>query len=544
MKLFRKNFLKRRKKMKNKEYPLYEIAPKINSIYEMLKIKNVNTPDEVAFKYRKGRSGIEEKTYAAVYEEAMKAASWISENYGTKNHIAIIGENSYEWLVAFFGTLISGNVAVPIDKELPASEVEWLLNKAEATKVFISKTYSDLVENAKDVQSMTLKELQKVSDSMDAGKYVPVIPEADEMAAIFFTSGTSGRSKGVVLSHGNIVSEINSASAMFDPEGKTSLVVLPFHHTFGLNVAVLMAYNYGVSIFLNKSLKRVKEDMVEAKPDVIMLVPMFIEVFYKRIMDGIEKSGQKQKVEKGRKMCNLMLKMGIDKRRHMFRNLLEIFGGNLKYIICGGAPLRPFYVQEFRDFGIEILNGYGTTECSPCVAINRNYFKKDGSVGQVVPGTETRISSEGEVQFKGPVTMQGYYGDEEATSEVLQDGWYSTGDLGYVDDDGFLFLTGRKKNLIILSNGENISPEELEGDIQIDPGVNEVLVYELDSKIVAEIFPEEEYMGKKEYFDELIKKVNEGRPVYKQIASVKLREEEFIKNTSKKIVRYKNVPKQ
>ena len=154
--------------MKNKEYPLYEIAPKINIIYEMLKVKKDNTPDEVAFKYRKGRSGIEEKTYGAVYEEVMKAASWISENYGTKNHIAIIGENSYEWLVAFFGTLISGNVAVPIDKELPASEVEWLLNKAEAAKVFISKTYSDLVENVKDIQSMTLKELQKSSESVDA----------------------------------------------------------------------------------------------------------------------------------------------------------------------------------------------------------------------------------------------------------------------------------------------------------------------------------------------------------------------------------------
>ncbi|MBO6159096.1 MAG: AMP-binding protein, partial [Firmicutes bacterium] len=219
-----------------------------------------------------------------------------------------------------------------------------------------------------------------------------------------------------------------------------------------------------------------------------------------------------------------------------------IFGGNLKYIISGGAHLDAFYVKEFRKLGIEILNGYGTTECSPCVAINRNYFKKDGSVGQVIHGTQVRISPEGEVQLKGTVTMMGYYNDPENTEASLKDGWYSTGDIGHVDDDGFLFLTGRIKNLIILSNGENISPEELENNFQIDPGVKEVLVYEKDHAIVAEIFPEEEYLGNQAYFNELMNKVNEGRPAYKQIASVKLRDVEFIKNTSKKIVRYKNIP--
>ncbi len=528
--------------MRNKAYPFYEIAPRIKSIADMLKIKAEQTPDDVAFRFRKGRSGIAEKTYAEVYAEAKKSAQWIDKNYGKGNHIAIIGENSYEWLMAFFGTLCSGNVAVPIDKELPADEIEWLLQKADVSKVFISKTYSDLVENAKNVKVMTLKELQTAYEEED-GEFTLYEPEENnETGTIFFTSGTSGRSKGVILSHGNIVSEINEASAMFDPEGKSTLVVLPFHHTFGLNVATLMAYNYGVSIFLNKSLKRVKEDINEAKPDVMMLVPLFIEAFYKRLKDGIEKSRQKAKVEKGVKVSQAFLKLGIDRRRIMFKPIIDMFGGNLKYIISGGAPLNAFYVKEFRKFGIEILNGYGTTECSPCVAINRNYFKKDGSVGQVIQGTETKISDEGEVLFKGTVIMQGYYNDPENTDEAIKDGWYSTGDLGYVDKDGFLFLTGRKKNLIILSNGENISPEELENDIQIDPGVCEVLVYDKDSKIIAEIFPEEEFMGNKEYFDALIEKVNEGRPVYKQIASLKLRDEEFIKNASKKIVRYKNIP--
>ncbi|MBR1507989.1 MAG: AMP-binding protein [Eubacterium sp.] len=526
---------------KNKDYPLYEIAPKIGSIAEMLKIKDEVMPNDIAFRYRKGREGIEEKTYAQVYKEVKKAASWIDSNYGHNNHIAIIGENSYEWLVAFLATVTTGNVAVPIDKELPADEVEWLVRKADVTKVFISKTYKDLVENITDIQAMTLKELQTASESGNED-FELMTPDDSETVSIFFTSGTSGKSKGVILSHKNIVSEINEASAMFDPEGRSTLVVLPFHHTFGLNVATLMAFNYGVTVFLNKSLKRVKEDIAEAKPDVIMLVPLFIETFYKRIMEGIRKSGQEKKVEKGVKISQALLKVGIDRRRTMFKAILDFFGGNLKYIISGGAPLNSFYVQEFRKFGIEILNGYGTTECSPCVAINRNYFKKDGSVGQVIHGTDVKISDDGEVMFKGTVMMQGYYNDPEKTDEVIRDGWYCTGDIGYIDEDGFLFLTGRKKNLIILSNGENISPEEIENELGTDPGVCEVLVYDKDSKIIAEIFPEEEYRGNQEHFNELMAKVNEGRPVYKQIASVKLRDEEFIKNTSKKIIRYKNIP--
>ena len=226
----------------------------------------------------------------------------------------------------------------------------------------------------------------------------------------------------------------------------------------------------------------------------------------------------------------------------MFKEIIDHFGGNLRWIVCGGAHLDPFYVKAFRDFGIEILNGYGTTECSPCVAVNRSYYGRDGSVGLLLPGMEARISSEGEVQMKGPVVMNGYYDEPEGTAEVLQDGWYSTGDLGYLDKDGFLFLTGRMKNLIILSNGENISPEELENDFHKDLAVNEVLVYEKDNKIIAEIYPDEEHMGDTGYFEALMEKVNEGRPAYKQIASVKLRDTEFIKNTSKKIVRYKNIP--
>lgn len=527
--------------MRNKQYPLYEIAPKISSISDMLEQKAETMPDGKAFTYRKGKEKLESKTYAEVYAEVRKAAAYVEKTYGKGNHMAIIGENSYEWLLAYFAVVTSGNVAAPIDKELPADEVEWLVKKADVSTVFVSKPYSDLVENIEGVSCMTLKKLQDISSGED-GNYTLYHPESSELACIIFTSGTSGKSKGVMLSHGNIVTDIYETSRMFNPEAKSTLVVLPLHHAFGLNVAVLMAYNFGVTIFLNKSLKRVKEDLILAKPDTILLVPLFIEVFYKEIMNSVKASGRQEKLKTGIRISNLLRKIGVDKRRMFFKEIHEVFGGNLKYIISGGAALDPFYVKVFRDLGIEILNGYGTSECSPVVSINRNFFKRDGSVGPVIPGMEVRISEEGEVQFKGPVCMLGYYKDPEATAEAFDDGWYRTGDIGHVDKDGFIFLTGRMKNLIILSNGENISPEEIENDFQRDPAVNEVLVYDKEHKIIAEVFPEEGYMGNQEYFDALMAKVNQGRPAYKQVAKVVLRDTEFIKNTSKKIVRYKNIP--
>ena len=527
-----------------KKQPLYMDVEPVTSLAEMIERKAKEMPEGVAFQFTKGRDQIENKTYADTYMDVRKAASRIEERFGTGQHIAVLGENSYEWLVAFFAVMTSGNVAVPIDKELPAAEVAALIAAADAKAIFISKTYSDLADGVEGLQLTTLKALLEDSANGDEA-YELKKPEKDELAAIFFTSGTSGTSKGVMLSHGNLAAEVSDCCRMFDTTGiHMTLSVLPFHHTFGMSVAILMPYFYGVPIFLNKSLKRLTDDIQKAKPDLMMLVPLFIETFYKRLMEGIEKSGNAKKVQKGIKVSRFLRKIGIDKRREYFAEILKSFGGNLRMIISGGAYLDPMYVTAFRDFGVEIYNGYGATECSPCIAFNRPHYNKDGSVGQLIPGTEARATEDGEVQIKGPTVMQGYYNNPEATAETLRDGWYCTGDLGYVDKNGYLFLTGRKKNLIILSNGENISPEELENDFRKDPGVNEVLVYDRKNTIVAEIFPEEAFMGNEDYFNELMKKVNEGRPIYKQVAKVVLRSEDFIRNTTKKVVRYKNIPKE
>ena len=257
----------------------------------------------------------------------------------------------------------------------------------------------------------------------------------------------------------------------------------------------------------------------------------------------IDKKGKTAATKGLMASTDLLLKTGVDVRKKTYSAIHKVFGGNLEYIICGGAALDPMYVKEFRSWGIEILNGYGTTECSPCTAVNRPFHHKDGSVGVPIPETEVRVSEEGEILFKGDHVMKGYYKDEEATNAVIIDGWYHTGDLGYVDEEGFITLTGRKKNLIILSNGENLSPEELEEDFSRDPAVREVLVYDENGKIVAEIYPEDDFLDNQAYFNELKEKINNKRPMFKRIAIVKLRNEEFIKNGSMKIVRYLNIPK-
>ena len=526
--------------MKNQKYPYYDIPP-IKSPADMLETAARERPDFIAFRYRAGKDSTESKTCGDVLGDVRRAACHIDKALGRGRHIAIIGENSYEWLLAFFGALGSGNVAVPIDKDLPANEIADMIAEADVSAAFVSPTYADLVEGIEGLAVTGLRQLAKAGDE-GWEDYALHHPDKDELACIFFTSGTSGRSKGVMLSHGNLASDVSGGAMVFSPEGGAVLSVLPFHHAFGLVVTIMMGFHFRATIFINRSLKRLKEDLLLAQPGVITVVPLFIETFYKQIREGVRKSGKDKTFNFAVKLSRLLLALGIDARPRLFRQVLEPFGGRLKYLISGGAYLDPMYIKAFRDIGVEIINGYGATECSPSLSINRNNHFRDGSAGQLMPWVEVKISDEGEVLARGPMVMQGYYKNPEETAKVLKDGWYATGDLGYVDGDGFLFLTGRTKNLIILSNGENISPEELENDFNRDPGVREALVYEQDGRIVAEIYPEEEYLGNEAYFQALMKKVNQGRPAYKQVARVALRDQDFIRNTTKKIVRYKNVP--
>ena len=531
--------------MKNKAYDYCEVT-EIKDLKEMLYKKATECPDNTAFIYP-CESGEMKKTFLDLYEDVNAMGTWLYSKKIKNKRVAVIGENSYEWLVTYFALVNGGNVAVAIDKALPDDEIKTLAKIGDVDMAFVTSTYADKVIKNSIKKGYDLKDFEKfLSEGRKLLKeghdeFLKYEVNVQDTATVLFTSGTSGISKAVELTNKNIAFEIVHTSMLFAPKGGV-LAVLPFHHAFGLVVGILMVINYGFPVYINKSLKYVKKNMEEFKPQTMFLVPMFVEFFHKQIWGEIAKKGKTQAFKGLMKSTNLLLKTGLDVRKKTYGQIQKVFGGNLEYIICGGAALDPMYVKEFRTWGIEILNGYGATECSPCTAVNRPFHRKDGSVGMLVPGIEAKSTEEGEIAFKGDLVMKGYYNNPEATADALKDGWYHTGDLGYVDEDNFIFLTGRKKNLIILSNGENISPEELEQDIARDDAVQEVLVYDENGKIVAEIFPVEEHFDDTAYFEKLKNKVNKGRPLYKQVAKIKLRKEEFIKNASMKIVRYKNIP--
>ncbi len=533
--------------MKNKKYPYYDTLEDISDLKDLILTKAADSPDKIAFVYP-CETGEMRKTYHDLKEDINAFGTWMYKNKIKDKHVAIIGKNSYEWLVAFLACVNGGNVAVAIDKSLPANEISVLLKLADVdyalvTDQYVEKVDTKLVKKVFDLGTFDtiLYEGRKLlRDKNNDFLTYQIIP--DKTAAILFTSGTSGKSKGVELTNHNIAFELNRTCQLYKPSGNV-LAILPFHHAFGLIVGIFMAVNYEEPIYINKSPKYVKKNLQDFKPQTIFMVPMFVEFFHKQIWAEIDKKGKTAATKGLMASTDLLLKTGVDVRKKTYSAIHKVFGGNLEYIICGGAALDPMYVKEFRSWGIEILNGYGTTECSPCTAVNRPFHHKDGSVGVPIPETEVRVSEEGEILFKGDHVMKGYYKDEEATNAVIIDGWYHTGDLGYVDEEGFITLTGRKKNLIILSNGENLSPEELEEDFSRDSAVREVLVYDENGKIVAEIYPEEDYLDNQEYFNALKEKINNKRPMFKRIAIVKLRNEEFIKNGSMKIVRYLNIPK-
>lgn len=517
----------------NKPYAYYE-HKKLKSFKELLELNYKKIKDSTAFIFKNAKRETINKTYEDFYNDVITMSNYLSNTYKGK-HIALIGENSYNYLVLFFSIIISQNIAVVIDKDLDEQKINELLKKSDSKIIYYSPDYTDIDNITKKYKSFSINDIE---ETINENKYEFKDNKIkNKERVIFFTSGTTGSSKGVMLSEKNILSDIYGACSLFKPNGLV-FSCLPFHHAFGLITSVLKPFYYGVPVFLNHSLKNVVPEMKEAKPNTMFVVPVFIENFYKQIWKNA-RSTKKDKILKAMiNVSNSLLKIGIDLRKYFFKSIHESFGGNLEYIICGGAFLDKKYVKWFRSIGIEILNGYGITECSPVLAVNRNEYYKDGSVGQIVRNADIKIENN-EIIVKGDIVMLGYYKDEKATKEVMQNGYFNTGDFGYLDKDNFLFITGRKKNLIILSNGENISPEAIEEKLSKDKGVCEVIVYEKDNKLIASIYPNEEYFGNISYFNGLIYKYNSKVPKNHQIALVTLRNEEFPKNNNRKILRNK-----
>lgn len=547
---------------RKKSYTPPESFPTYRTLRELIEYKAIHRPNDIAFQYLKGRQEVITHTYGEFYRQVTYLGTYMLKRGIRGRKIALVGENSYQWLLCFFAIITSGNIAVLVSKDATPAEASTLIFQSQADVVVTSAKYTyeqELLEQ-KLLKSKYCFSMRDLDDWMEKGQrfyekgrglYEKVELDPDRMCVIFFTSGTSGTSKGVMLSHTNILANVNDAAQVYQPEGPT-LAILPFTHAFGLNTGVLLIIHYGYPVFISNGLPSFMREMTIAKPNILFLVPLFIETFSNTIWRTAEKQGQAKTLRMAMTASNALMKVGVDKRQKFFSSILEKFGGNLKYIICGGAALDPRYIKEFRTMGIDLMQGYGITECSPIISVNTSldgFRAPDDSVGWTFPSVELKIddpdsTGRGEILVKGPGVMLGYYNDPHSTADAFRDGWFCTGDLGRINKDGSLTITGRKKNLIILSNGENVSPEEIEYMLGQIPEIAEVVVYPEGNLMVAEIFPTENDLcdnDLKAVIQERINDYNASQPSHKRINKVKIRKSEFEKTNTMKIKRYKVV---
>nr|WP_297873761.1 AMP-binding protein [uncultured Blautia sp.] len=501
----------------------------VSTIREIIVQAAETYQDASAIRYKISKKEIASKSYAQLREDSERFSNALEALGEQGNHIAITGMTSYSWLVSYLGTVNSASVAVPLDVSLPAEDMCELIDRADATIFVYDEIRADvaamvrarcpkikyLISMQKEEQDQEVLSLWQLLEKSD--KKCSIMPEPDALCTIMFTSGTTGKSKGVMLSHRNLA-ENATCFDMKIPPRTTALSVLPIHHAYCLTMDFLKGLSIGADICINDSLLRVAKNIKLFQPNMVLMVPLMIETMAKKLEDA-----------EG-------LPVDLVKK--------EVFGEQFTTICSGGAYLNPAYIDLFAKYGVTIQQGYGMTECSPVISTNVSWNIRKDSVGQLIPNCEAKTVEE-ELWVRGSSVMMGYYKMPEETAQTLtEDGWLRTGDLGYVDQEGFVYLTGRKKNLIITKNGENVSPEELENKIGEHRLVQEILVRESEGVIEAEIFPDYEYAQKKEIKDiravlqEVIDTYNQGAPAYKRVYRLKIRDTEFAKTPSKKIKRY------
>lgn len=490
-----------------------------NTLQEIISRAADSYGSQTAFRYKVKRE-LEEKTYEDLHRDTMAFGRMLEEKGMRGKHIAVIGPTSYGWITSYFGAANSKSVAVPIDVQLPAEAVCELLNRADVEMLVFDEVRIDVAEAAasscpKIREFLSIQSLPELLEAYRGEFHCEVKPE--DLCTILFTSGTTGKSKGVMLTHRNLADNALCLD-MKIPQGTVSLTVLPINHVYCLTMDIIKGISIGMIICINDSIMRFQRNLKLFQPEIVLLVPMIIESLAGKLKE-IDPSVPKEQAA------------------------AAIFGGKLKTICSGGAYLDPDCIRLFKEFGITILQGYGMTECSPVISTNLEWENKIGSVGKLLPNCEAK-TVDYELWVRGSSVMQGYYKMPRETEETLVDGWLRTGDLGYVDEDGFVYLTGRKKNLIITKNGENVSPEELENRLGTARLIQEILVRENNGVIEAEIYPDYEYAKKQRIHDiqaelqKLIDDYNREAPVYKRIYSLKVRETEFEKTPSKKIKRF------
>jgi len=574
--------------MKKLNSEIYK-ASEIKNFRDLIKLSAQKYANNTAYKFKvnlgKSDEKIIEKTYKVIKEE-IEALGTSLLNMGLENKkIALIGNNRYEWCVSYLAITTSNIVVVPLDKMLPEQEIKSLIERSNVDAVIYENKYAEIFDNIRKNKIGNIKhyinmDLQNDNDEVLSfnkliekgkeqilsgdNKYENIKIDNEKMSVLIFTSGTTNMAKGVMLSQKNITSNIMGMAKMSKMyENDVLLSFLPLHHTFECTITFLYGFYSGATIAFCDGLKYIAKNLKEYEISVFVAVPLVLETIYKKIQKGIKEQGKEKLVKNMSKIANFLLKFGIDIRRKVFKSVLNQLGGKLRIAYFGAAAMDKTVIEGYNNFGIDTVQGYGLTETSPLVSAETDKEHCPGSVGMAPFNVEIKLDDVddkgiGEIVTKGPNVMLGYYENEEATKEVLKDGWFHTGDLGYFNKDGYLFITGRKKEVIVLKNGENVFPSDIEFLVNKMPYVKESILFPrenakkeialgikivYDEDAIKEHFKnknEEEY---KELIWEDIKQINQSLSQFKRIKELIITTEELEKTTTQKIKRFKEIEK-
>ena len=571
--------------MKNKKSRKVYKAEEINNFRELLNRVEKNFSKNIAYKFKKDATAKTPEYVEITYKqfiEDIKALSTglLSENL-SKKKIVLIGNNRYEWCTSYLAITTGGMIVVPLDKALPNNEIETLIKRSEAEAVIFEKKYKDIMleikQNNHNIKTLICMDeeneegIKNYKDIIEHGRdlikngnneYENIVIDSDKESIMLYTSGTTNLPKAVKLSQRNICSNISAIATWVKVyPTDTLLSFLPIHHTFECTITFLYGLYSGAAVAFCDGLKHIQKNLAEYKISVFVAVPLVLETMYKKIQHAIDEKGKTELINKMTKISNTLLKCHIDLRKILFKQVLDNFGGNLRVVFYGAAPMNKETIIGYNNLGIALTQGYGLTETSPVISAETDKEKRPGSVGLVLDNLEVKIDNPdkdgiGEITVKGPSVMLGYYKNEEETKKVLKDGWFSTGDFGYIDEDGFLYVTGRKKDIIVLRNGKNVYPQEIEFLINKIPYVVESIVYsrdksKTDTMLCAKIVYDEEIIktqlgekSEKEYSDIIwqeIKEINKQLPTFKHIKSITITKEPLQKTTTQKVKRYEEL---
>ncbi len=543
-----------------KKYPLNNV-PYYTRFRDMLDGMSKGNEEKSALSWftRKGeQQGV---TWGQFHEQVLGLQAQMIHMGLAGKHIAIMGENSYEWLLTYFAATYCGAVAVCVDIEQPDDTIKQMLQMADVEALFYTKSCKDLCISfaggskpmvcfAQDEDYPCIHTLAKEGlQLLESGSVTPAQVTGDMTAAIVFTSGTTNYSKPVMLSQEAILT--NAADAIANVTiGSIVFTSLPFYHTYGMNCAVIAMLLSGAHVFINGNLKTVMRDLQLSQANTMLTVPLMLETIHSKMWLSAEESGKSEGLRKLLKIRKFLLKLGIKKNFKKLDQLRQKCFGTLDLVICGGAHMSSAIIEQFYCLGLLVVQGYGITECAPLVSVNRNKMFKFDSVGLVSKHSQVKIV-DGEIWVRGKNVMTGYYKFPDLTEEAMEGEWFKTGDLGEMDKDGFLYITGRKKNLIVFKNGKKVSPEKLEERLKKLPMVQDVVVYGAvsgvstdDVVVAASIFPnKEKAVGMNSYdileaLQQEINLINRELPMYQQIQLVNIREQEFSKTALQKIKRH------